>query len=544
MSKYKYDRLSAQDTSFLIFEQGNVNMHVASTAIYKAGALATKEGGIDFGAIKKAIGNILHRIPRYRQKIMWIQEHRTACWVDDDQFNLDYHVRHTSLPKPGSEDQLRALASRILERHLDRTKPLWETWLVEGLEGDRFALIQKIHHSMIDGTAGVELSQLLMSPDPTFVPPEPPVYYPRPTPTPAELRKDEYERYFRLPFKALQNFQEFANESQDILGEITIRAKALADTFAQIGGVTATPLNGPLGSHRIINWTSMALSDVKAVRHSLGCTVNDVVLTIFTGAIRQFFINRQVNPAEIDFKVAAPVSVRRENERGKMGNRVSSWIIPIPIGEPDPLRQLETINQVTSELKETNQALAVEMMMGLAEWTPSLLSLGARAGGQSAHTIVTNVPGPQFPLYLIGAEMVEIYPVVPLLDGMGIGVALMSYNGNIFWGFNGDYGKISDIETFVKHINDAFTKLADIAGVTLGADHPVPDKNKPTASIGAKHTRKATKRKSSATRPKSNDTSKRTSEEKQRTAAVASVEEAPQKANESEDSDPSTTAIH
>ncbi len=557
MSQYKYDRLSAQDTSFLIFEQGNVNMHVASTATYKAGSLTTEAGGIDFDAIKKAIGDTLHRIPRYRQKIMWIQHHRTACWVDDDQFKLDYHVRHTSLPKPGSEEQLRALASRILEQRLDRTKPLWETWVVEGLEGDRFALIQKIHHSMIDGTAGVELSQLLMSPDPTFVPAEPPVYYPRPTPTRAELRKNEYERYFRLPFKALQNFQEFANESQDMVGEITIRAKALADTLAQLGGVEETPLNGPLGTHRIIDWTSMDLADVKAVRHSLGCTVNDVVLTTFTGAIRQFFINRQVNPAEIDFKVAAPVSVRRDSDRGKMGNRVSSWVIPIPIGEPDPLRQLETINQVTSELKETNQALAVEMMMGLAEWTPSLLSVGARAGGQSAHTIVTNVPGPQFPLYMIGAEMLEIYPVVPLLDGMGIGVALMSYNGKIFWGFNGDYGKISDIENFVKHINDAFAKLAEIAGVTLGAEHPVPEKK--SAARTVKRARNATRRKSSATRPKSNGKSKSAAtskakeepkeepKEEQNVTPIASVKEAPQEAAESDEpkeSDPSTTALH
>ncbi len=503
MGHYKYDRLSAQDTSFLIFEKDNVNMHVSSAAIYKAGSLKTKAGGIDFARIKQAIGDTLHRIPRYRQKLMWIQKNRTAVWVDDAQFKLDYHVRHTSLPKPGSQEQLKELASRIIERRLDRTKPLWEIWVVEGLAGNQFALINKIHHSMIDGTSGVELSQLLMSPDPKHRPEEPPVYYPRPMPSQAELWHDEYERYMTLPLKAIQNFQEFANDSQDFVGEITTRAKALADTFSHLGGASETPLNGVMSSHRIIDWISMSMADVKAVHRSLGCTVNDLVLATVTQAVRNFFLNRQVRPEEIDFKVAAPVSVRREDQKGQMGNRVSSWIIALPIGEPDPIRQLETINAITKELKETNQAVAVEMMMALAEWTPSLLSLGARAGGQSANTIVTNVPGPQFPLYLIGAEMVDIFPGVPLLENMGIGIALMSYNGRLCWGFNGDYGKISDIANFVRHISDAFAQLADIAGVTLGADHSAifaaTDKKKPKKAASAK---KSSRRKASAASPR------------------------------------------
>jgi len=470
MAHYTYDRLSAQDVSFLIFEKGNINMHVSSTGIYKAASLKTKEGGIDFERIKKAIGDVLHRIPRYRQKLMWVQKNRTAVWIDDAQFKLDYHVRHTSLPKPGTRKQLKELASRIIGQKMDRAKPLWEIWVVEGLKGDEFALISKIHHSMIDGSAGVELSQVLMSRDPTFEPEEPPVYYPRPVPTLAELWRDEVERFWMLPIRAMRNFQDFAQDSQDLIEELAIRGKAIASAFSQIGGAADTPMNGPNGPHRIIDWLVLNLDDVKAVRYALGCTVNDVVLCTVTGAVRTFFLNRQVSPDALEFRVAAPVSVRRESERGKMGNRVSSWSVVLPIAESDPLAQLEKIHEITSELKESSQALGVEMMMGLAEWAPSLLSLGARAASQANNSIVTNVPGPQFPLYLIGAEMVEMYPSVPLLENMGLGIALMSYNGKLCWGFNADYGRVSDLPSFVKYTRNAFEKLAMAAGVTLGAN--------------------------------------------------------------------------
>lgn len=470
MAHYKYDRLSAQDTSFLIFEKPNVNMHVSSTAIYKAGSLALGGGAIDFKAIKKAVGNILHRIPRYRQKLMWAVENRSAVWVDDHQFKLDYHVRHTSLPRPGTVEQLKTLASRITEQQLDRSRPLWEMWVVEGLQGDRFALINKIHHAMIDGTSGVELSQVLMSPDPDYRPAEPPVYYPRPVPSRIELLRDEYERFTRLPFQAMRNFRHYWQETQDFYGEMSTRAKALVETFAQIGAPSENPLNGELGPHRIIDWTVMPLEDVKTVRRALGCTVNDLVLTTVTGAVRQYFLNRQVNPADIEYRVAAPVSVRREEEHGRTsGNRVSSWSVRLPLEESDPLLQLQKLNQITTQLKESNQAVGVEMMMALAEWTPSLLSLGARAGGASNNTIVTNVPGPQFPLYLIGAEMEEIYPNVPLMEAMGIGIALMSYHGKLCWGFNADYGQVSDVANFVTYIRNSFSKIAEACGVSLSS---------------------------------------------------------------------------
>lgn len=490
MGHYKYDRLSAQDTSFLIFENQNVNMHVFSTAIYDAGPLKTEEGGIDFPRIKKAIGDVLHRIPRYRQKLLWIQENKTAVWIDDPIFNLDYHVRHTSLPRPGNETQLKTLASRVSERQLDRAYPLWEIWVIEGLENDRFAMIHKIHHSLIDGSAGVELSQVIMSPDPDYVSPEPPQYFPRPTPTMAELRRDEYLRYAALPWKAVQSFRKENRETAEIVEDLKARATAIKETFAQFGTPSETPLNGKLGPHRIIDWMVMPLEEVKAVSRGLECTVNDVVLTIVTGAIRNFFLNRQMHPEDVEFRVAAPVSVRRENEANRMGNRVSAWSIRLPIEHADPLQQLAAVHKETQQLKDSKQAMGVEMMMALAEWTPSLLSLGARAGGASNNTIVTNIPGPQFPLYFIGAEMEKVLPCVPLMENMGLGIALFSYNGKLMWGFIADYGRISDIANFLSCVRQSFEALAAEAGVELSPSSEDISVAKPKAKRPPKRRRK------------------------------------------------------
>jgi hypothetical protein len=232
-----------------------------------------------------------------------------------------------------------------------------------------------------------------------------------------------------------------------------------------------------------------------------------------TGAVREFLLNRQVNPADVEFRVAAPVSVRRTEEHGKTsGNRVSSWSIRLPIEEADPLMQLQALNSITTELKESNQAIGVEMMMALAEWTPSLLTLGARAGGASNNTIVTNVPGPQFPLYLIGAEMDEIYPNVPLMENMGMGIALMSYNGKICWGFNADYGRVSDIGSFVRYIRESFARLAKTSNVELSAAytqynqdwaHKQPALPKPAAPAEAPPKKKATRRRKVASKQSS-----------------------------------------
>jgi diacylglycerol O-acyltransferase len=254
----------------------------------------------------------------------------------------------------------------------------------------------------------------------------------------------------------------------DLGQELLTRAKAVVNTLGMGTSADDTPLNGRTGPHRRFDWLSCRVDELKAVRKAWGCTINDVVLTIVTGAIREYLQSRRVDPATIEFRVSSPVSVRKEEERGQLGNKVSSWIIPLPIGLASPREQLDAIHAQTRELKESRQALGVEMMMQVAEWTPSvLLSLGARAMSGPINTIVTNVPGPQVPLYFHGARVREIYPMVPLMEGMGLGIAVTSYAGTMNFGFNADPDIVPDLANFSAMVRRALERIAADAGVAL-----------------------------------------------------------------------------
>ena len=483
MSRYSYDRLSIQDTSFLFFENEHVHMHVAATQIFETGPLRTESGGVDIDAFKSAIRAVLPRVPRYRQKLKWIPVWNQPVWIDDRQFNLDYHIRHTSLPRPGTDRQLKLLAARVMSQQLDRERPLWETWVVEGLEGDRFAVITKIHHCMIDGASGVDLSYILMSTSPDYQPPEEvPGFIPRPEPSSAELLRDETLRRAALPLEAVRGIQNFVAQAQDVREELRIRLAAVGELLgASLTPSSPTPINGDLGPHRRFDWFTMPLEAVREARRKLDCTLNDVVLAVVAGAVRDFMKSRQVDPASLDFRVSAPVSVRREEDRGKMGNQVSSWIVPLPLGEEDPVERVREIHARTQELKESRQALGVEMIMGAADFAGTmLLSLGSRASSGPINTIVTNVPGPQVPLYMLGAKLEAMYPQVPLLEDMGLGIALMSYDGKLCWGFNADYEMVPDLKDFAQRIQTSFEQLQ--AAVELRA---VAGKQKTEASPSA-----------------------------------------------------------
>jgi len=467
MPRYAYELLSAQDNSFLLMERPHVHMHVGATQIYEAGPLRKPDGGIDIMAFKRSVESILHLIPRYRQKLKWIPYEYHPVWIDDRRFNLDYHIRHTSLPRPGSDAQLKQLAGRIMAQQLDRTKPLWEFWVVEGLEGDRFAVISKVHHCMIDGQSGAELVQVMMSLTPDQELPQALPYIPRPAPSGIELWLDQWGRRLRIPAEALRSLLDFGGQAADVQHEILTRLSALTELAGYaIRSASDTPLNGRIGPHRRVNWLSMPLEDVKAVRRVLGCSVNDVVLATVSGAVRAYLIRRRVNPDRLDFRVSAPVSVRREEERGTLGNRVSSWILRLPIGETDAVKRVETIRRVTQQLKKSQQALGVEMLMAAAEWAPAqLLSLGSRATSAPINMIVTNVPGPQIPLYMLGARLLDMFPQVPLLENTGLGIALFSYDGRLFWGFNADPDLIPDLPAFVQAIETSFQELQASASI-------------------------------------------------------------------------------
>jgi WS/DGAT/MGAT family acyltransferase len=466
MPRYAYDRLSAQDNSFLLFETPYVHMHVASTLVFEVGPFRTPEGGIDVERFKRATEAVLHRIPRYRQKLHWIPGFQHAVWVDDPRFSLDFHVRHTALPRPGSAAQLKRLSARIMSQPLDRRRPLWENWLVEGLEGgERFALISKIHHCMIDGASGMDLSQILMSPSPELPELEaPPPFVPRAAPSRFELWRNEVGRSLGTPLRIARDLRRFSEETDDVRAEFGTRLRAVVKMMGMGMSADQTPLNGSVGPHRRFDWWRVPLAELKAMRRGFDCTINDVVLTVVTGAVREYLILRGVDPGSLTFRVSAPVSVRNAEEKGKLGNRVSSWVIALPIGEADPLAQLAAIHAETARLKEERTALGVETIMAMAEFTPStLLTLGARAASGPINTIVTNVPGPQFPLYLQGARMLELYPQVPLMQSLGIGIALASYDGHVHWGFNSDPDVVPDADVFVDRIRAAYARVAELA---------------------------------------------------------------------------------
>ena len=475
MAQWHYDRLSAQDNSFLLWEKGNVRMHVASANIFDVGPLQTESGGIDIDLVKRATASYLHLVPRYRQRLHEIPVFNHTVWVDDPYFDLNYHVRHTALPKPGSLAQLKGLVARVMAQPLDRKRPLWETWIVEGLEGGKqFAMITKIHHCMIDGASGVDLANIQFSTSPEATPLSAPVpYRPRPSPRRLELFLNETRRQAEVPLEIARNFRRFALETEDLREDLSMRANALARLFGMGLRADETPLNGRVGPHRQFEWLSCRLEDFRAMRKGLGCSINDIVLTVVTGAVREYLLAKGVDVEVIDFKVSTPVSVRKEKARGELGNDVSSWIIALPISLSDPKQQLEIIHAITEDLKETNQAIGVQMMTQIQEWTPStLLSLGAQAMSGPINTIVTNVPGPQFPLYFHGARLRAIYPAVPLMEGMGLGIALTSYAGTMGIGFNADPDIVSDLGLFIRRFEQALAGVAAAAGVEIG---PVGD---------------------------------------------------------------------
>jgi len=472
---YEYQRLSPLDTAFLEIEDHSAYMHMAGTSIFDLGPLRTEAGGVNFELIEQQIELLLPRMPRYRQKLDWIPIERHPVWVDDPNFNLHYHLRHTGLPKPGDTRQLKRLIARILSQPLDRGKPLWETWVIEGLEGDRFAMVSKVHHCMIDGVGGVELAQLMLRDRPEAPRlPEPHTYVPRPQPSAVQLVVDELRRRFQLPLDALRQLgpsgaaEELPEGSESAGQGSASQGGGLASIFRTLGSALhqpkSSPLNAQIGPHRRFDWTSMSLEEMKQTGKRLGGSVNDVALAVVTGAVRRFFQQRGAEPQE-PFRVLTPVSMR-VSHGDTFGNRVSGWIVELPIEERDPAQRIRKIAEQTREFKEKHQASGGQSLIALTDWLPGLLfSIGARA---AVHTlpfnmIVTNVPGMQQPVYLMGAKLLETYGTVPIAAHLGLGIAITSYDGRMFWGLHADWDVLPDLHDFALGIDVAFERLQKAA---------------------------------------------------------------------------------
>jgi WS/DGAT/MGAT family acyltransferase len=461
-------RLTALDLSFLRFEDHDrtVHMHVGAVAIFEPGPLATEEGGIDIDRIRRGVEAGLVESPRFRQRLARVPLLDVPVWVDDERFNLRYHVRHTALPRPGSLRQLKRLAARVLSQRLDRSKPLWEFWFAEGLEDGRFALIAKAHHALVDGIAGFDLLARLMrfDPDPTVEPA--PRWIPRPAPTARRLLVDEATRRVGLPLelaaaglRALRAPRENAARLRDAVG-------ALGEAIvANLRPVSPTPLNVAIGPYRRFDWTRFELAAVREVRQQLGGTVNDVVLCCVAGAVGRFLARRGERIGEIEFRAMVPVSVRRAEHAGTQGNRVVSLVAPLPIAEGDARRRLARISETTTQLKRSRQARGVELFEEIADRVhPGLfVSVSRRTTRRAYNLVVTNVPGPQTAVWLHGARMQEIYPLVPLFIDQALGIALFSYDGQLCWGLNADWEAMPDLHDFVGYLDEEFEALRKLA---------------------------------------------------------------------------------
>ncbi|HSJ85268.1 MAG TPA: wax ester/triacylglycerol synthase family O-acyltransferase [Acidimicrobiia bacterium] len=468
MTEFHYEPLTYLDASFLALETRNSHMHVAGVALFDAAPLKADDGGIDIGRIRSHVESKLQYIPRYRQRLDWVPFDRRPVWVDDEHFALEYHLRHSSLPRPGTEAQLKQLAGRIVSAPLDRHKPLWELWVVEGVEDDRFAIIAKIHHCMIDGISGVDLTTILLDVAPTAGVEEPEPWVPRPAPSPSQLAVAEAGRLTRRLVDSLSSLSETVKEGV-ALTDRTLEKSAAALTSLRSGWLTTadpTPLNPDIGPNRRFDWTETPLDEVKEIKNALGGSVNDVVLAITAGAVRRFLIaERDFDVTDVEFRVMNPVSTRSSDLRGSLGNHVAMWLLDLPIQEPDARRRLEMVKQATTNLKKTNQALGAATLVEISSGTPTtLLSLANRVVGSRIRPFnmtVTNIPGPQFPMYLLESEMIANYPMVPLWAQHGLGIALFSYNGRLLWGIQADYDTLPDSDRFLAAIQESFRELRE-----------------------------------------------------------------------------------
>jgi WS/DGAT/MGAT family acyltransferase len=390
-------------------------------------------------------------------------------WIDDPSFNLEYHVRHTALPVPGDREQLYNLTARIFSQQLDRSKPLWEMWLIEGLEDDRFALISKTHHSLIDGIAGIDLATVLFD-----LSPEPPPIRHSGRPWKPHSEPSTLELLSAGAIGAVRAGVELAGATVDALAHpdrALPRAREAVEglgefVWAVLNPAPPTPLNVDIGPHRRFVAIPNSLEDFKVVKKAFQCTVNDVVLAIVAGALRTFLIARGVRTEGLELRALVPVSVRTEDEHHQMGNRIVVMRGPLPVYMSDPVQRLLFVKREMDGLKESKQALGAEVISNVQNFAPpTILAQASRLNFSTRlfNLIVTNVPGPQFPLYVLGRRMLEAYPVAFLPQNHALAIAIMSYNGQMNFGLLGDLDALEDIDQLAESIEAGLAELVALA---------------------------------------------------------------------------------
>jgi diacylglycerol O-acyltransferase / wax synthase len=435
-------------------ERAGAHMHVASTSIFEGPPPTHAE-------FRDHIASRLHLVPRFRQKLRFVPfDQGRPVWVDDPHLNLDYHVRQSALPAPGSEEQLRNLAARIFSQQLDRSKPLWELWLVEGLRDDRFAIIGKSHHALVDGVSGVDITTVLFDLDaePQGSPTSTPPWLARPEPTDLKLLGDAWRERLTSPKEIVRGVRATLRGPRQVLRGVGATSKMLGAGMAAPSSV----FNVEIGPHRRFAITQADLADLKRVKDRHGGTVNDVILSIVAGGIGKYLRARGHDTAGLELRALVPVSVRAEEEHGALGNRISAMMAPLPVWCEDPVERLGVLTEEMGDLKSSGQAVGAEILTKLTDFAPSTIASQAarlQPAQRFFNLVVTNVPGPQFPLYVLGRKMESIFPMVPLARRQALCVGIMSYNGQVNFGLVGDYDGMADLDSFALDLEAATAEV-------------------------------------------------------------------------------------
>ncbi len=464
MANYAYERLSAHDASFLLFESPNTHMHIAWTWIFDGGSLVGDDGGVDVARIRRHVAARLFRFPRFRQRIVFTPLEGHPVWVDDDRFKLHYHVRHASLTEPGDERRLQTTVSSIVSQPLDRSKPLWEMWVVEGLQNGRFAVVTKTHHCMVDGVSTVDLMTGLLDVEPRVQPDDPVDWIPRPAPTGAELWRDSMVDRLGLAGAFIRRVADDARALGSAPGaELAARLSTWRDVVsASLSGTPTTPVNRAPGPHRFVNWLRLSSDEVRATATRLQGTEDDVVLATVAGALRRHFDRDGFRLRRQSFRIVFPDTQQREAGSG-MHNRASGWIVALPVDEADARRRFRTIAKTTATLTPANRALGLERLLQAAEIGGGRLLQAGVDVSRRLHPynlIVSRIPGPAAPRFLLDAELGEAYPQLPLFENQSLGIAVSSYVDHLDIGIIADWEVLPDLGPFVTDLRESFQELA------------------------------------------------------------------------------------
>ncbi|HEX7609368.1 MAG TPA: wax ester/triacylglycerol synthase family O-acyltransferase [Solirubrobacteraceae bacterium] len=468
------DRLTALDSTFLHLEDhSTAHMHVASVMVFEGEAPTLPD-------LVAHVESRLHLVPRYRQRLAHVPLGQgRPVWADDPHFNPYYHIRHTALPKPADDAALKRLAGRLFSQRLDRSKPLWEIWLVQSMSKERFALVAKTHHALVDGISGVDITTVLFDTQREPAAPTAPAtpWSAKPLPGPAKLLGEALIERSTVP-------GEMARGARALLRAPRRAVAQVKDGLTSVGATTLAGINAPappspfnveIGPHRRYTFLDADLARFKAIKDSLGGTLNDVVLASVTLALGRYMRDRGNDTEGLVLKAMVPVSVRTKAQRGALGNQVAAMWAPLPVGVENPAECLGKIAAAMADLKESGQAVGAQVLTNLAGFAPpTILSQAARLQARQPffNLVVTNVPGPQFPLYLLGRRLEVLYPVVPLAQRQALGIAVMSYDGHLGFGLLGDYDALPELEAIAEDIRWAISSLSRAAGLRTTTVRP------------------------------------------------------------------------